>query len=239
MLRLLGIAISIGLADSVNPTTIAPALYLAAGARPRRQVFGFTAGVFVVYFLGGLIVALGPGELLLSLIPHPGRRLSYILETIAGVAMLTAAVFLWAHRHRLGQLEPGESRMRGRSSWLLGATITAVELPTAFPYFAVITTIVGANPHIPRLVMLLFVFNVCFVLPLLAILGILTLAGPDAERLLTAGRQWLERRWPIVLAALALLAGAFVTLLGVTGLASLRHDHFGGFARRLRHLLRP
>ena len=42
-----------------------------------------------------------------------------------------------------------------------------------------------------------------------------------------------------MLAVLALLAGVFVTLLGVTGLASLRHDHLGGFARRLRHLLHP
>ena len=43
----------------------------------------------------------------------------------------------------------------------------------------------------------------------------------------------------MVLAVLALLAGVFVTLLGVTGLASLHHDDFGRFARRLRHLLRP
>jgi hypothetical protein len=57
--------------------------------------------------------------------------------------------------------------------------------------------------------------------------------------LLSSGREKLEAHWPIVLATLALLAGLFVTFLGVTGLGSLRQDHLGGFARRLRHLLHP
>ena len=34
MLRLIGLAVSIGLADSMNPSTIAPALYLAIGRSP-------------------------------------------------------------------------------------------------------------------------------------------------------------------------------------------------------------
>src|SRR5215475_1881944 len=48
MLRLLGIVIAIGLADSVNPSTIAPALLLAAGENPRENVSRFTAAVFLV-----------------------------------------------------------------------------------------------------------------------------------------------------------------------------------------------
>ncbi len=238
MLRLIGLVISIGLADSVNPTTIAPALYLAAGEHPRRQLLEFTLAVFVVYLVGGLVIALGPGQLLLSLIPHPGRRLSYVLEVLAGVAMVSASVFLWGHRHGLSRHEPKEMRP-GRSSALLGATITAVELPTAFPYFAAIAALVAADLDVVRMVMLLVLFNICFILPLLAMLATLTFAGPDAKRLLAAGRERLEAHWPAVLAVLALIAGVFVGLLGLTGLASLRHDHVGGFARRLRHLLRP
>ena len=62
----------------------------------------------------------------------------------------------------------------------------------------------------------------------------LTFAGPNAQLLLTRGREWLEARWPTVLAILALLAGLIVTLLGVTGLASAHHNDFGTFSRRLR-----
>jgi cytochrome c biogenesis protein CcdA len=238
MLRLIGLVISIGIADSVNPTTIAPALYLATDEAGPRKLIQFTAAVFGVYLVGGLAIALGPGELLLALVPHASRHLSYVLEIVAGVAMLTAAAFLWGYRDRLGPL-PDEMPTERKSSALLGATITAVELPTAFPYFAAIAAIVGSGFDIVRQVMLLVLFNLCFVAPLLAIVATLTFAGPNAQRILTAGREKLEANWPIVLASLALLAGVFVTLLGATGLASLRHDHFGHFASRLRHLLHP
>lgn len=238
MLRLIGLAISIGIADSLNPTTIAPALYLATHEHARTKVVEFTLGVFAVYLIGGLAIALGPGALLLSLIPHPGRHLSYVLEIVAGVAMLTAAGFLWSYRDRLRERELiNENRREKRSSALLGATITAVELPTAFPYFAAIAAIVGSQQPIVNQVLVLVIFNVCFIAPLLGMIAVLTFAGPDAYRLLATGRQWLESRWPVVLSVLALLAGIVVTLLGVTGIASAHHNDFGTFARRLRHIL--
>ena len=37
MLRLIGLVVSIGLADSMNPSTIAPGIYLAMGRRPRDR----------------------------------------------------------------------------------------------------------------------------------------------------------------------------------------------------------
>ncbi len=238
MLRLIGLVISIGIADSLNPTTLAPALYLATRERARGKLIEFTAAVFGVYLVGGLAIALGPGQLLLSLVPHPGRHLSYVLELIAGVAMLTAAAFLWGYRDRLGRRDPDkEVRTAGKSSALLGATITAVELPTAFPYFAAIAAIVGSDFGLARQVFLLVLFNVCFVAPLLGIIATLTFAGPNAQRLLLSVRERLEAHWPAVLAILALLAGVFVTLLGVTGLAGLNHGGFGHLARRVRRFL--
>jgi cytochrome c biogenesis protein CcdA len=239
MLRLIGLAISIGLADSLNPTTIAPALYVASGDRARRRVAEFTAGVFTVYFLGGVAIALGPGQLVLTLVPRPGRHLSYVLEIVAGVAMLTAAAFLWGYRSRLGRQESPRIRDTNRSSAILGATITAVELPTAFPYFAVIFTIVGADVDVVRTIFLLLLFNLCFIAPLLGITATLTFAGPNAQRMLITGRRRLEAHWPAVLAVLALVAGLFVTLLGVTGLGSMHHNDFGTFSRKLRKILRP
>lgn len=238
MLRLIGLAVSIGIADSLNPTTIAPALYLATAERARGRVIEFTLGVFAVYLFGGLAIALGPGQLLLSLVPHPGRHLSYVLEIVAGAAMLTAAAFLWGYRDRLRTRGmANESRPASRSSALLGATITAVELPTAFPYFAAIAAIVGSQQPILNQMLVLVVFNLCFIAPLLGMIAVLSFAGPEAYAMLTRWRLWLEARWPVVLAVLALLAGLFVTLLGVTGIASSHNNDFGSFARRLRHIL--
>jgi cytochrome c biogenesis protein CcdA len=240
VLRLMAVMISIGLADSLNPSTIAPAMYLATGRRARRDVLEFTVAVFLAYSLGGMILVFGPGHLILSLIPRPNRHVGFVLEVVAGVAMLTASAFVWGYRNRLSSRGMPSPGARSRSSALLGATIMAVELPTAFPYFAAIAAIVGSDVGPVRQILLLLLFNVCFVLPLLGIFLTLELGGPRATLLLSRARAALEQHWPTVLAVLALLAGLFVTMLGVTGLASLGHGHFGQLVRRLRHrLLHP
>jgi cytochrome c biogenesis protein CcdA len=235
----MGIAISIGLADSLNPSTIAPALYLAAGERPRERVTQFALGVFLVYLIGGVAIALGPGQLLLSIVPHPRHAAAHIIETAVGVALIASGLMLWRHRRSLAKRNPPSFDSSGRSSWVLGATITAVELPTAFPYFAAIAAIVGSGVGLPRQIMLIVLFNVCFVLPLAGIVATLMLAPTRADRLLGTGRDFLQRHWPAILSTLALLAGALVVLLGTTGFASGIHGRFGHLARRFRRIIHP
>ncbi|HWK16095.1 MAG TPA: GAP family protein [Solirubrobacteraceae bacterium] len=236
MLRLVGLVVSIGLADSLNPSTIAPALYLASGDHPRSHVFEFTLAVFLVSLAGGAVVALGPGQLLLAALPHPGHTVRYIFEIVAGVAMLIGAAVLWWHRDRLSSRELPAAKAEGKSSAVLGATITVVELPTAFPYFAVIAAIVGAGLGPARALILLVLFNVCFILPLIGILLTLTFAGSRADQLLGWGRNLLQAHWPAVLSILALVAGLFVTVLGITGLTHTRH-RLGRLVGPFRHLL--
>jgi cytochrome c biogenesis protein CcdA len=116
---------------------------------------------------------------------------------------------------------------------VLGASITAVELPTAFPYFAAIAAIVGSGLGPARDLLLLVMFNVCFVLPLLCIVGTMTFARDSSDRILFAGRCFLQRHWPAVLAGLVFAAGLFVVLLGATGIAG-SHSRF---IRRLHRTL--
>jgi cytochrome c biogenesis protein CcdA len=237
VIRLIGIAVSIGLADSLNPTTVAPALYLATGPRPRERVTEFTIGVFAVYLVGGVAIALGPGQLLLSLIPHPHHHVAHAIEVLAGVAMIVGSIYLWRNRRRLCRRPMPDFEPKGKSSWLLGATITAVELPTAFPYFAVIAAVVGADIDPVRQIVVLVLFNVCFVLPLLVIVAILTFAGSRAANVLAAIRDFLQRRWPVLVSVAAMLAGVFVVLLGVTGFAQGLHGPLGRLSRHFRHAL--
>jgi cytochrome c biogenesis protein CcdA len=229
MLRLIGIVVSIALADSINPTTIAPALYMAEGKRAVTRVVEFTLGVFVVYLLGGMLILLGPGELVLDLLPHPGHTARHVIEIIAGVALIIGAVVVWLKRHALAAREPQRKRTYARSSAVLGATITAVELPTAFPYFAAIAAVVGSGVSLTRQIMLLVLFNVAFVMPLIAIAIVLAVAGDGAEVLLSRVRETLRANWPKLLAIVGLLAGLFVVLLGITGFFAQRP--FGRFMR--------
>ena len=235
MLRLVGLMISIGLADSLNPSTIAPALYLATGERARTRVAEFTISVFVVYFLGGALIAIGPGQLLRSLIPHLPHTVEYVVELAVGLALIISGALLWRNRRQMcARGLPGANPKRG-SSVLLGATITAVELPTAFPYFAAIAAILASNLGALRQLALLFVFNVCFVLPLIGIVLTLTFAGPRADQMLLRARGFLERRWPHVAAILLGVVGLIAVFAGLSGFAARGHTGLGRFFRRARH----
>jgi cytochrome c biogenesis protein CcdA len=236
MARLLVLMISIGLADSINPSTIAPALYLASGKRPLANVAQFTLGVFGVYLAGGCLIALGPGALIRDGISDVkvAQTVRYTGELIAGVLLLAAAALVWRRRDRMvARGMPGTNPGR-RSSALLGGTITAIELPTAFPYFAAIAAVVGSGLGVVRGFILLVIFNVCFVLPLLAILGILVVFGDRAERVLRRWRGVLQRRWPLVLVGLLAVVGAVALVFCATGLASGIHGRIGHFFRGVR-----
>lgn len=217
MLRLIGIVISVGLADSLNPSTLAPALYLASGPEPRKAVSQFTLGVFGVYLVGGIAVAAGPGQLVLALVPSPSLATRHSLEVIAGVILIAVGLLLWVHRARLAEKQLPSFNANGRGAFLLGVTIMVIELPTAFPYFAVLAAIVGSGFGILRQLLLIALFNVCFVAPLLGILAILTFAGDHSQQVLGRARDFLQHHWPILLAVVAVIGGAITIALGATG----------------------
>ena len=218
MLRLVGVVVSVGLADSLNPSTIGPALYLATVRERVLRVTQFTTGVFSVDFVVGLVLTIGPGRLLLGLVPHPQRAVRHVIELVAGVILLVVAVALWRGRRGLARRELPLRNGEGGSALIAGASIAAVELPTAVPYFAVIAGIVASSATLPQEIGLLVLYNVAFVLPLLAIIVVLLVAGERADPWLQKGGAWLQRRWPVVLATLFLLVGGALTVLGGTGL---------------------
>jgi cytochrome c biogenesis protein CcdA len=183
-------------------------------------VIEFTFAVFVVYLLGGVLVALGPGHLVVAVLPHPRREVTHILEIAAGLAVVVIAGFLWVRRRPLSLRRAPMSKTAGRGSAVLGATITAIELPTAFPYFAAIAVIAGSGVDRTGQIVLLVLFNLCFVLPMIAIFALLVLTGDRSTMTLARIRDRLRAHWPAWLAGLALLAGSVVALIGLSGVVS-------------------
>jgi hypothetical protein len=219
VLALVALVLSVGLLDSINPSTIGPALYLATGRDAHRSLAGFTAGVFAVYLLGGLVLALGPGQIALAALPRPHGRATHLVELGVGAAALLLAAALWIGRERVARRVVRDERRIGRSSMLVGAGIMAVELPTAVPYFAVIAAVVGSGRSVPTQIALLVLFNGAFVVPLLAIVGLRALAGTRGERLLAALRARLHRYAAILIPALVLLVAGALIAIGAIGLA--------------------
>lgn len=221
MAHLLSLVVVIGIVDSLNPSTIAPALYLAGGHSPNRGLLGFIAGVFAVNLAGGLVLALGPGQAILALAPHPGHEVRHLLELGFGLATLLVAAALWWARPHLEHRVLGSEQRIDRSSLLVGAGITAAELPTAVPYFAVIAAVVSSGRSISTQIALLSLFNVAFVAPLVVILVLRRLARMRTLATIDRLRAALDRHLATAIPALVFVVALVLTATGTVGL--LRH----------------
>ena len=160
----LALAVSaIALPDSLNPSLIGVATYLAARPNPRRRTVAFTAAAFVVTLAGGALLAVGLGD--------------------------------------------------------LGAGVAGIELVTAFPYFAAIAIIVGSSVSDGAKTFLLILYNVVYLLPLLAIVAMCFVMGNRAGPVLLPVGLWINTHWPIVVAPLAATVGVAVVIYGIAHLA--------------------
>jgi cytochrome c biogenesis protein CcdA len=218
VLELAFLVASIALADSLNPSTILPALYLATTPHAFRKIASFTFGVALTSTAFGIAFVAGPGQLILGVLPHPSENAKHLVEVVVGAALIGLAVGLWKGGERLTDRIPkGESAGR-RSSFAVGAAIMAVELPTAFPYFAALAAIIGSNAHLLTQIAYVVLFNALFVLPLNVILLIRARAGERAEQRLNAVGEWIRRYAHTAIAALAGAAGIAFLIVGLTDL---------------------
>jgi cytochrome c biogenesis protein CcdA len=218
MLAAAALVAALGLADSINPVTILVAVYLGSGPDPARRLAGFIAGVFAVYLVGGLALMLGPAELLgqaLAGAEIPGADAAAL---VAGTALLVVAVAVWTRRRRLGRMRPPEALVRPGSALVLGAVVTFLDLPTAFPYFGAIGVMVSADLPLAAQLVLLGMFNVLYVLPLVLVLLAHLAFGERCHERLTRLRATVERIAAPLLAAGAGVAGVVLVARGAGGL---------------------
>ena len=210
---------SLGLADSINPVTILIAVYLASTEDARPRLAGFVVGVFVVYLLGGLVLVLGPGELLQGAgtgvdVPHAG-----LVSVVAGAAAIILAVVLWARRARWRRLRPPDWALRPGSALTLGAVVTTIDLPTAFPYFGAIGVIVTSGASLIGQILLLLMFNLLYVLPPALVLVAHVALGNRCESALATAREAVERFAAPLLACMTLAGGCVLVVRGAGALA--------------------
>lgn len=216
-MALLALVASVAAIDSINPSTLGPALFLAVGERPARAVAGFVAGVFAVSLLGGAALLLGPGRALLTRVATPSQHTQHLAEVVSGGVLLLAAAVLWIIRgpvrRRIERPSP-----KDRSGLILGAGIMAVELPTAFPYFAGLVAVVESKRGITTELLLVLLYNVIFVAPLLAILALVVFAGEAAKPFARRARKRIEALAPTLGPVALACIGAVVLAVGVRGL---------------------
>jgi cytochrome c biogenesis protein CcdA len=208
----------IALPDSLNPSLILTELVLAGGPHPRRGTAVFTLAAMTTTFVGGLAVAFGLGELIVSVVPKPSATLKDVLAVGVGAALTIAGVGLWLRRNRTAAQVDVDRVLHRVAAWL-GVGVAGIELLTAFPYFAAISLMVGSEVSAGQKIALLALYNVVYALPLIAIAAVCAVLGPNSRRVLGPISDWLTRRWPMVVAVLTVVVGAAVLAYGVARLA--------------------
>jgi cytochrome c biogenesis protein CcdA len=206
---------SIAIADSINPSTVVPALWMAS--RPSPHLVSFTVGVFVAYLAGGLVLVFGPGPALIAALHHVRGTAEHIVEVAGGLIVLAVSVGLWRSRHsqQITRLpRPGCTRS---SAFALGLAIMVVELPTAFIYFGAISAVLASHRGAAGEVSMLLVYNAVFVAPLVLIVVLRRFAGDGVERWLASGSDRVIAFGQLLLTGLTGCAGAVLLILGVTG----------------------
>ena len=207
MIALVVLVVSVAALDSLNPSTVAPALVLAIGSRPQRDLSAFTAGVAAISTLGGLVLLVGPGRELLARLSRPSADTRELVELATGLLLTVSGVAVWILRARLRQRLDSDTRLGGRSSLSVGAAIMAVELPTAVPYFAAILATVETTRSLLAQVSLVLVYNLVFVAPLLALLAAITVRRELAGVIAVALRRVSKKYGPALIAGVASCVG--------------------------------
>jgi len=85
-------------------------LFVATRQHPRRKTIVFTVAAWTITFVVGLALALGLGDLILALVPKPGRTVKYGPITAAGVVLMTGGAVVCIRRRSLVSAEASDHR---------------------------------------------------------------------------------------------------------------------------------
>jgi cytochrome c biogenesis protein CcdA len=195
--------LALAVLDSINPSAIVVTLYLLSHERVTAQVVVYVAAIFLTYLTLGALMMVGIDALLPSLRTTIGARLGFIGQGLIGLALLLYAIRAPTTAKSARRVEPSASTYAALA--FLGVTVTAMELPTAVPYFGAIALLTTADLPMVRWLPLLVLYNAIFVLP-----PVVLLVGH-----IVFGRR-LEARYADLRGRLQ--AGARETMLWIAGL---------------------
>lgn len=182
----------LALVDSINPSALLVTLYLLRRPMPVRTVAAYMSGVFASYLTIGILLVLGLDALLDRFgdaLWSPG---AYAVQLVIGAAML-----VYSYKPVRSDAAPAEQRAAGAATlaglFALGVAVTVVELTTALPYLAATGLLTYLQWPAAQWLAALVAYNLVFVAPPFALLGLHLVLGRRFEGRMESIRKKLER----------------------------------------------
>lgn len=200
LIQLLAILTPIALLDSASivPICIVVLVVLLAGPKPVLRSFSHILGVFLTYFAGGLLVLLGLQEVFEEISAYAIRlwqspeTIELIAQILIGIVLCGVGFKMASGRDKRSQ-KPVASDMTSVQAFLAGAGMTIVGMPGAIPYLAAIDLILREDLDLVPRILALGYYNLVFVAPLAAIVGLRMVAGDRGHGVLDAVRRFFDR----------------------------------------------
>ncbi len=216
MFELLPKLIPMLLVDVLNPVLFALLVVAVGTSRPFANSTAFLAGHTLAYFLSGIVIALGLGQITDRLEnPH---QVDFVIELILGLLCLWAAS---SSRDGMASEQKNPERELTPAYCLgYGAMVNFIGVPFALPYFAAVDQLLKANLPVESSLLVLIVYNIAYALPFVLVPIMVALVGDASKPILEKINNMLvnlvDRAMPILLlilgAALSIDALAFLVM---------------------------
>lgn len=211
-LALLSTLLLLALLDSLNPITIAGAVFLLLTPRPIPRAVSFVAGASLAYFAGGALLYLGFGAVFERVLAYLSGPWMHILLVTAGALMV--AVAIWMDHSPPREDASGKSKIKSLHpalTFLIGANVTASDLPTAFPLIAAVERMASAGLDTSAALVSLAFYVLVYALPLFLLLGGYLLLRERSTTFLQAAERTMKR-WsrPVTVGTLYVLGALLV-----------------------------
>ncbi len=193
--------------DIVNPVLLAAVVYAFGSRRPYSNALSILLGWFVVYFASGVVLAIAL-DAILDYLKNP-RPIDFAIE--AGLGLLLIWVGIQAAkatdpRRKKKEFDDPDS-LTPISGFLAGASINLIGMPFAIPYFAVIDQILKADLPTHRGLFVLFLYNLAYILPFVALVAIRRISGEKSDGLFKKINNGMERIGSFLIPLLLILLG--------------------------------
>jgi hypothetical protein len=228
MTSLFAILIPIALINSLSslPPKMAGVIAALGTRQPYLTGIAFIAGVFVPFFLFGLLLAIGLDsafDRLKTTVMGAWQDPSIILifvQLFIGTTIM-ALVFRLVRKLDRPATPHAPLQMSPVRVFSLAAGATVLGLPTAIFYFAAIDQVLRADLNALQIVKAILFYNVVYLLPLVLVVLVRRLFGPRADPLFDALRRFFERWGKTMLAVAVSGLGIVLVADAVSWLAGL------------------
>ena len=219
MIAFIVFIIVMGLLDSLNPFSIGFQIILLPLAKKKYHMIWYIGGIFITYFIGGMIIFTGIDIVLKKLFSNINfSQMPFPLIGLLLGILLLIYVIMKISNHNSSKKNTTEFSVHPRALFLIGSIGTLFDLPTAIPYFAILAKATQMNLTILQLLPILIMYCIIYISPMLIIQLLYSLFKEKIIPLLDKIKNWFDKLSNILLIIFSILIAGFLIADGLFSL---------------------